>query len=70
MNPLLKRTTSSSPLSKKSETSNGSVREGKNPAAKSWLYEKTLAAASIYIGGGSGITDVCRALCKSLLDAE
>jgi hypothetical protein len=70
MNPLLKRKTSSSSLSKKSETSDGSVREGKNPAAKSRLYEKTLAAASIYMGGGPGITDACRALCKSLLEAE
>jgi hypothetical protein len=62
INSLLKRKTSSSSLSKKSETSDGSVREGKNPAAKSRLYEKTLAAAGIYMGGGPGITDACRAL--------
>jgi hypothetical protein len=70
MNPLLKRKTSSSSLGRKSEMSDGSVREGKNPAAKSRLYEKTLAAASIYMGGGPGITDASRALCKSLLEAE
>jgi hypothetical protein len=70
MNPLLKRKISSSSLSKKSETSDGSAREGKNPAAKSRLYEKTLAAANIYMGGGPGITDACRALCKSLLETE
>jgi hypothetical protein len=70
MNPLLKRKTSSSSLGRKSETSDGSVREGKNPAAKSRLYEKTLAAASIYMGGGPGITDASRTLCKSLLEAE
>jgi len=65
MNPLLKRKTSSS-----SVTSDGSVKEGKNPAAKSRLYEKTLAAASIYMGGGPGISDASRALCNSLLEAE
>jgi hypothetical protein len=70
MNPLLKRKTSSSSLSKQSEMSDGSVREGKNPAAKSRLYEKNLAAAGIYMGGGPGITNTCRALCKSLLAAE
>jgi hypothetical protein len=69
MNPLLKRKTSSS-LGRKSETSDGSVREGKNPAAKSRLYEKTLAAVGIYMGGGPGITDACRTLCKSLLEAN
>ncbi|KAI9732743.1 MAG: hypothetical protein M1818_007477 [Claussenomyces sp. TS43310] len=70
MNPLLKRKTSSSSLGRKSETSDGSAKEGKNPATKSRLYEKTLAAAGIYMGGGPGITGACRTLCKSLLEAE
>jgi hypothetical protein len=70
MNPLLKRKTSSSSLSKKSETSDGSAREGKNPAARSRLYEKTLAEAGIYMGGGPGITDTCRDLCKSKSSAR
>jgi hypothetical protein len=65
MNLLLKRKTLSSSL-----TSDRSVRKGKNPAAKSRLYKKTLAAASIYIGGGPGITDASQALCKSLLKTE
>ncbi|KAH7317322.1 hypothetical protein BKA65DRAFT_529799 [Rhexocercosporidium sp. MPI-PUGE-AT-0058] len=68
--PLLKRKTSSSSVGRRSEASDGSVREGKNPAAKSRLYEKTLQATGIYIGGGPGITDASRALCKSLLEAE
>ena len=70
MNLLLKRKTSSSSLGRKLETSDGSVREAKNPAASSRLYEKTLAAVGIYMGGGPGITDACRTLCKSLLETE
>jgi hypothetical protein len=65
MNLLLKRKTSSSLV-----MSDGSVKEGKNPAAKSRLYEKTLVVASIYIGGGPGISDTSRALYNSLLEAE
>jgi hypothetical protein len=61
MNPFLKRKTSSSPLSKTSETSD---------AVKNALYEVRLAAAGIYMGRGPGITDACRVLCKSLLEAE
>jgi hypothetical protein len=38
---LLKRKTSSSSLSRKPETSDGSAREGENPASRSWLYEET-----------------------------
>lgn len=70
MNLLLKGKTSLSSLSKKSETSDGSLREGNNPAVRSRLYEKTPATAGIYMGGGPGITDACRALCKSLLESE
>ncbi len=66
--PLLKRKTSSSSVGRKSEASDGSV--SKNPAAKSRLYEKTLQAAGIHMGGGPGITDASRALCKSLFEAE
>jgi hypothetical protein len=40
------------------------VKEGKNLAAKNRLYEKTLAAANIYMSGGPGITDASRALYK------
>ena len=67
--PVLKRKTSVSSTGRKSETSDGSVREGKNLAAKSRLYEKTLEAAGIYMGRGPGITDASRTLCKSLLEA-
>lgn len=70
MNPLLGKKRSSSSLSKKSETSDGSLREGKNPAVKSRLYEKTLAAAGIYMDGGPKITEADRALCKTLLESE
>lgn len=70
MNPLLKRKSSSSSIGRRSETSDGSVREGKNPAAKNRLYEKTLSAANIHMGGGPGVTTDCRALCESLLRAE
>ena len=70
MNPLLGKKRSSSSLNKKSETSDGSLREGKNPAVKSRLYKKTLAAAGIYMDGGPKITEADRALCKTLLESE
>jgi hypothetical protein len=53
--PLLKRKISSSSVGRKSEASDGSVRGCMNPAAKSRLYEKTLQAAGIYMGGGPGL---------------
>jgi len=68
MNPLLlKRKTSVSSTRRKSETSDRFIREGKNLAAKSRLYKKTLKVAGIYIGGGPGVTDASRTLYKSLL---
>jgi hypothetical protein len=70
MNLLLDKKRLSSSLSKKSETSNRSLREGKNPAVKSRLYKKTLAVAGIYIDGGSKIIEADRALYKTLLKSE
>jgi hypothetical protein len=66
--PLPKRKTSSSSVGRKSEASDGSV--SKNPATKNRLYEKILQAAGVHMGGGPGITDASRALCKSLFEAE
>ena len=65
MNRLLSKKRSSSSLhSKNSETSEGTFREGKNPVARSLLYEKTLANAGIHMDdGGEAITDACT--CRS-----
>jgi hypothetical protein len=54
-----------------SVTSNTTFREGKNPATRDRLYEKTLAEAKIYMDEDDQITptDACTALCQTLLDA-
>ncbi|RDL36848.1 Uncharacterized protein BP5553_06200 [Venustampulla echinocandica] len=70
VNSSLRTKTSSSSPRMESEMTDGSGKEGKNPAVRSRLYEVTLAKRGIYLEGGPGITDDCRALCKSLLEAE
>jgi hypothetical protein len=68
IDPPLKRKTSSSSVRRKLEASDGSM--SKNPATKNRLYKKILQVAGIHMGGGPGITDASRALCKSLFEAE
>jgi hypothetical protein len=70
MSQLLSRKRSSSSSQQKSDGSNTTFREGKNPATRDRLYERTLATAKIFMhnGGKATPTDACITLCKTLLD--
>jgi hypothetical protein len=54
----------------KSERSNTTPREGKNPAAQDRMYEDILKAAGIFMHNNGKVTptDACVTLCKALLD--
>jgi hypothetical protein len=70
LNLLLKSDSLLSSLDKKSETTDGLTREGKNPAARSRLYEMALEQVGIHMTGGPGVTSACEDLCRTLLETE
>lgn len=70
--PLVRKRSSSSFRGTQLESNSYVIsREGKNPAARSLLYEKTLANAKIYGEDAEiGIGDDCKALCQRILNDE